>query len=90
MYVSCFLVGNKPPQDTLKGAQLSASDSWRSSSYLATLGERFFIVNFYSTMYVCFFFSGLLLLIGNCEVFSVRFTEIILPTRMVRNPSGFF
>lgn len=68
MYVSCFLVGNKSPQDMLKGAQLSASDSW--SSYLTTLGERFFIVNFYSTMYVLgFFFSGLLLLIGNCEVF---------------------
>lgn len=49
MYVSCFLVGNKPPQDILKGAQLSASVSKRSS-YLTTLGERF-IVNFYSAMY---------------------------------------
>lgn len=49
MYVSCFLVGNKPPQDMLKGAHLSASDS--SSSYLTTLGERFFVVNFYSTVF---------------------------------------
>lgn len=88
MYVSCFLVGNKPPQDILKGAQLSASVSKRSS-YLTTLGECF-IVNFYSAMYDIFFFSGLLLFIGNCEVFSVRFTEIILPTGMVRKPSGFF
>lgn len=54
MYVSCFLVGNKSPQDMLKRAQLSASDSW--SSYLTTLGERFFIVNFYCTMYVLVFF----------------------------------
>lgn len=95
MCVSCFLVGNKPPQVMWKGAQLSASDSW--SSYLTALGEWLFIVIFYSTMYnfffflSFFFFCGLLLLIGNCEVFfSVRFTEIILPTRMVRKPSGFF
>lgn len=54
MYVSCFLVGNKPPQDILKGAQLSGSVSKRSS-YLTTLGERF-IVNFYSAMYDFFFF----------------------------------
>lgn len=86
MYVSCFLAGNKPPQDMWKGAQLSASDSW--SSYLTALGEWFFIVNFI-LLCIIFFFCGLLLLIGNCEVYR-RFTEIILPTRMVRNPSGFF
>lgn len=54
MYVSCFLVGNKPPQDMWKGAQLSASDSW--SSYLTALREWFFIEIFYSTVYNFFFF----------------------------------
>lgn len=67
MYVSCFLVGNKPPQDILKGAQLSASVSKRSS-YLTTLGERF-IVNFYSAMCDFFFF----LVDSFCLLETVRF-----------------
>lgn len=64
MCVEYFLVGNKAPYDTQNEAQLSASDS-EKTSYLTTLAVWFFVVNFYSTMY---FFSRLLLFIANCEV----------------------